>query len=333
MLGPPPDEKGYSKGLAMMFHMMNESRIGTGHNSNSQAAAACYFAMQYATERIQGRPFGVKNAERVPIIKHEDIRRMILNMKATVEGIRAMIFKGFYFLDIEGNSSDKEKARKYGEFAEILTPLVKGYGSEASLGVIAQAIQVLGGVGYTSEYPVEQYLRDSKILTIWEGTSFIHANDLIGRKMRMKDGVPFTNWMASIKEFIDANIQTKGFEKEMKNLTKGFEALSEVKNTFDSWYANMDTKRQLIPLYALCALFVCAQVYVSYCLMEQALIATKKLQEAKKGTSDAIYYEGKIASARYYLNNILPQAFLNTELIKSEEDVVLTCPEESLLIT
>ncbi len=333
MLGPPPDEKGHSKGLAMMFHMMNESRIGTGHNSNSQAAAACYFAAQYATERIQGRPFGIKNAERVPIIKHEDIRRMILDMKATVEGIRAMIFKGFYFLDIEGNSSDKEKARKFGDFAEILTPLVKGYGSEASLGVIAQAIQVLGGVGYSSEYPVEQYLRDSKILTIWEGTSFIHANDLIGRKMRMKDGAPFANWMASIKEFIDANIRAEGFEKEMKNLTKGFHALTEVKATYDSWYANMESKRQMIPLNALRALFVCAQVYVSFCLMEQALIAAKKLKEAKKGTSDAIYYEGKVASARYYLNNILPQAVLTTELIKSEEDIVLTCPEESLLIT
>lgn len=332
LLGPPPDEKGYSKGLAMMFHMMNESRIGTGHNSNSQAAAACYFAAQYATERVQGRPFGIKRAERVPIIKHEDIRRMILDMKATVEGIRAMIFKGFYFLDIEGNSSDKEKARKYAEFAEILTPLVKGYGSEASLGVIANAIQILGGVGYSTEYPVEQYLRDSKILTIWEGTSFIHANDLIGRKMRMKDGAPFAHWMASIKEFIDANIKAKGFEKEMKSLTKGFEALSEVKNTFDSWYANMDSKRQLIPLNALRALFVCAQVYVSYCLLEQALIAAKKLAEVKKGTSDAIYYEGKIASARYYLNNILPQVVLTTELIKSEEDIVITCPEESLLI-
>jgi len=333
LLGPAPDEKGYSKGLAMMFHMMNESRIGTGHNSNSQAAAACYFAAQYATERVQGRPFGIKNAERVPIIKHEDIRRMILDMKATVEGIRAMIFKGFYFLDIEGNSTDKEKARKFSEFVEILTPLVKGYGSEANLGVIAEAIQILGGVGYSSEYPVEQYLRDSKILTIWEGTSFIHANDLIGRKMRMKDGAPFANWMASIKEFIDANIKAKGFEKEMKSLTKGFQALSEVKTTFDSWFFNMDSKRQLIPLNALRALFVCAQVYVSYCLMEQALIAAKKLAEAKKGTSDAIYYDGKIASARYYLNNILPQAFLTTELIKSEDDIVLTCPEESLLIT
>ena len=235
----------------MMFHMMNESRIGTGHNSNTQAAAAYYFASQYATERIQGRPFGIKNAERVPIIKHEDIRRMLLDMKATVEGIRAMIFKGFYYLDIQGNSSDKEKAKKFGEFAEILTPLVKGYGSEASLGIIAQAIQVLGGVGYSTEYPVEQYLRDSKILTIWEGTSFIHANDLIGRKMRMKEGSPFARWLASIKEFIDANMNAKGFEKEMNNLAKGYQALIEVKSTYDSWWGNLDAKRQLIPLNAL----------------------------------------------------------------------------------
>ena len=111
-LGPPPDERGHSQGLAMMFHMMNESRIGTGHNANTQAAAAYYFASQFATERIQGRPFGIKNAERVPIIKHEDVRRMLLDMKAHVEGIRAMVFKAFYYLDIQANSSDREKARK-----------------------------------------------------------------------------------------------------------------------------------------------------------------------------------------------------------------------------
>jgi len=186
LMGPPPDAKGRSQGLAMMFYMMNESRIGTGHNANSQAAAASYFAAQYAEERIQGRPFGVKNADRVPIIRHEDVRRMLLDMKAHVDGIRAMTFKGFYYLDIEANSSDKARAEVCGDYAAILTPLIKAYGSEASLGVIAQAIQVLGGVGYTTEYPVEQYLRDSKILTIWEGTSFIHAQDLVNRKMRMK---------------------------------------------------------------------------------------------------------------------------------------------------
>ena len=330
MLGPAPDEKGRSNGLAMMFHMMNESRIGTGHNANSQAAAAFYFAGQYAVDRIQGRPFGIKGADRVPIIKHEDIRRMLLDMKAHVEGIRAMIFKGFYYLDIEGNSADKAKAKRYSQFAEILTPIVKCYGSEASLGVIAEAIQVLGGVGYTQEYPVEQYLRDSKILTIWEGTSFIHANDLVGRKMQMKNGAAFAEWLADIKAFIDANKNTAGFEKEMANLAKGFACAEEVTAIYKSWYANMETKRQLIPLYAIRALFVFAQVYVAMCLLEQALVANKNKVGAN--SVETAFYEGKISAARYYANNILPQSCMTTELIKSEDDSVLTVPEEGLLV-
>ena len=330
MLGSAPDEKGFSQGLAMMFHMMNESRIGTGHNANCQAAAAYYFASQYATERIQGRPFGIKGADRVPIIKHEDVRRMLLDMKAHVEGIRAMIFKGFYYLDMESNSSDKVKAKKLSAFAEVLTPLVKCYGSEASLGVVAEAIQVLGGVGYTQEYPVEQYLRDSKILTIWEGTSFIHANDLVGRKMRMKDGKVFRDWLDDIKAFIDANQNAAGFAKEMKNLRKGYECMEEVTAIYSDWYKNMETKRQLIPLYAIRALFVMAQGYVAQCLMEQALLAQEKLASAD--AFDAAFYQGKIASARYYINNILPNASITTEMIKSEDDSVLTCPEEALVV-
>ena len=174
----------------MMFHMMNESRIGTGHNANTQGAAAYYFASQYAMERIQGRPFGIKGAERVSIIKHEDIRRMLLDMKAHVEGIRAMIFKGFYYLDIEGNSSDKEKAKKYASFAEILTPLVKCYGSEASLGVIAQAIQVLGA---PREVQVLQQLARgmankeiADALRITEYTVKDHLKNILG-KLRVSD--------------------------------------------------------------------------------------------------------------------------------------------------
>jgi alkylation response protein AidB-like acyl-CoA dehydrogenase len=332
MLGPPPDAKGHSQGLAMMFHMMNESRIGTGHNANTQAAAAYYFASQYATERIQGRPFGIKNAERVPIIKHEDIRRMLLDMKAHVEGIRAMIFKGFYYLDIESNSPDKDRAKKYASFAEILTPIVKCYGSEASLGVIAQAIQVLGGVGYTQEYPVEQYLRDSKILTIWEGTSFIHANDLIGRKMRMKDGLPFAAWLQDISDFIDTHGRHATFAKEMKTLASAFEAARDVKAIYDDWYKNMDNKRQLIPLYAQKALFVFGEVYVAMCLLDQAILAEKKRETLTPQDGDYTFYTGKIAAAKYYANNILPQALVLAALIKSEEDTVLSCPEEALVV-
>jgi alkylation response protein AidB-like acyl-CoA dehydrogenase len=330
LVGEPADEKGVSKGLSMMFHMMNESRIGTGHNSNTQAAASYYYASQYATERIQGRPFGIRNADRVPIIQHEDIRRMLLDMKAHVEGIRAMTFNGFYYLDIQANSSDKAKAKQYGQFAEILTPLVKGYGSEASLGVISQAMQVFGGVGYTQEYPVEQYLRDSKILTIWEGTTYIHAQDLINRKMRMNGGKPFKDWMNGIKAFIDSNAKLEGFEKEMDKLARGFQCMEEVVAIYDSWYKNMKAKRPLIPLYAVRALFVCAQVQVAECLMEHALIAKEKLGAAEGG--EATFYQGKIASARYFLNNILPNVFLTTEIIRDADDSVLNCPEEALIV-
>ncbi|MCE5283714.1 MAG: acyl-CoA dehydrogenase [Deltaproteobacteria bacterium] len=332
-VGPLPDAKGRSKGLAMMFHMMNESRIGTGHNANCQSAAAYYFASQFTTERIQGRPFGESpDAARVPIIKHEDVRRMLLDMKAHIEGIRAMIFRGFYWLDVQGNSSDKEKAKRCGEMAEVLTPLVKGYGSEASVGLIAEAIQVLGGVGYTQEYPIEQYLRDSKILSIWEGTTFIHGMDLVRRKMRMDGGAPFTAWMELIADFIEKNKNTAGLEKEMEKLANGLQCIETVRELYDCWYGNLDAKKHLIPLNAVNALFVCAQVQVAECLLEQAVIALKQLDGMAADHHDAAFYRGKVAAAKYYVNQVLPKAFMLTDLIKSEETSVLECPEEALVV-
>ena len=180
---------------------------------------------------------------------------------------------------------------------------------------------------------IEQYLRDSKILTIWEGTSFIHANDLIGRKMRMKEGAPFAAWMQDIRAFIETNQNAGGFEKEMKNLAAAFAAAEEVRAIYSAWWADMEHKRRLIPLYAQRALFVFAQVYVAMCLLDQALIAAKKSQDLKPGDGDYTFYAGKIASARYYANNILPGAPMLAALIRSEEDTVLTCPEEALVVS
>ena len=331
-MGPLPDGKGRSKGIAMMFNMMNESRIGTGHNANTQAASAYFYASRYATERIQGRPFGDVKAERVPIIKHEDVRRMLLDMKAVTEGIRAMIYKGFYYLDIAGNSDDKEKAKLCAGLAAVLTPLVKGYGSEASLGVIAEAMQVLGGVGYTTEYPIEQSLRDSKILTIWEGTTFIHGNDLVGRKMRMDGGTVFDTWMATIKRFIESHGDNPHFVDEMERLKKGYGCVEEIRSLYDAWYANMAAKKQFIPLNAIRTMTICAQVQVAQCLLEQAAIAKGKLDELPEDHFDRSFYEGKVASARYYVRQVLPTAFMLSEMIKSEDRICLDCPEDALVV-
>jgi len=333
LVGSPPDENGVSKGLAMMFHMMNESRIGTGHNALAQMAAAYYFASRYATERIQGRPFTNPKAGRVPLIKHEDIRRMLIEMKAQIEGIRAMIFKGFYYLDVAEHSSDKEKAARCQGLAEILTPLIKTYASETAWQMIGQAIQVYGGVGYTEEYPVSQYARDVKILSIWEGTSFIHAMDLVGRKMRMKDGVPFTNWMDDRKEFIEKNKDADSFSSEMKQLEKAYNCVAEIRDLFASYYANRGEKGELIPLYAPRVLTCCAQLFAAEAIMDQALLAKKKIEELGVDHHDYAYYVGKVNTAKFFVNNILPNVYMQTELIKNADKSALECPEEALVIS
>ncbi len=329
-VGPDPDEKGRSKGLMMMFNMMNESRIGTGHNANNQASAAYALASQYAIDRVQGYIKG----ERVPIIKHDDVRRMLLDMKAHTEGIRAMIFKGFWSLDIAENSKpeDKAKAKECADVAAILTPLVKCYGSETAALMTAEAIQVLGGVGYTKEYPVEQYLRDSKVLTIWEGTSFIHGNDLVGRKMTMKDGEPFKKWMGSIKAFIDDNKNVEGLAKEFANMEKAYNCAEEVMNLVYSWHADKADKGQLINVFAIRILFVFAQLYVAYCLLDQALTVKKIIADLPADHYDMNFYNGKLAAARYYANNILPNVFTLTTVIKDADTSVLEVPEEALII-
>jgi len=328
MVGPAPDEKGRSKGLAMMFNMMNESRIGTGHNANNQASEAYALASQYTTERVQGYIKG----QRVAIVKHSDVRRMLLDMKAHTEGIRAMIFKGFYNLDIAGNSSDKAKAKECADIAAILTPLVKCYGSETAVLMTAEAIQCLGGVGYTKEYPVEQYMRDSKVLTIWEGTSFIHGNDLVGRKMTMDNGQPFQKFMASIKSFIDDNKAAAGFEKEMAVLERAYDAAAEIQQLLEAWRANKEEKGELINLFAIRTLFIFAQLYVAMCLVDQALVVQKTMAQLPADHYDMNFYLGKVASARYYVKNSLPNVFTLAEVIKTADTSVLEVPEDALVI-
>ncbi|MFZ5643401.1 MAG: acyl-CoA dehydrogenase [Bacillota bacterium] len=333
LVGSPADSEGASRGLAMMFNMMNESRIGTGHNALAQMAAAYYFAGRYASERIQGRPFTSPRAGRVPIIKHEDVKRMLLEMKAQVEAIRAMIFRGFYYLDIAEHGSDKEKSARCQGLAEILTPLIKTYSSETAWQMTGQAIQVYGGVGYTEEYPVSQYARDVKILSIWEGTSFIHAMDLVGRKMRMGDGRPFDSWMKDREEFIEKNKDRAGFAAEFNNLARAYRCVAEIRDIYNSFYANKAEKGQLIPLYAPRVLTCCAQLFSGEAILDQALVAERKIKELGAGHHDYNYYAGKIAAARYFANNILPNVVMLAELIKNADQSAIECPEESLVVS
>ncbi|MTI84308.1 MAG: acyl-CoA dehydrogenase [Firmicutes bacterium] len=333
LVGSPADGEGFSQGLAMMFNMMNESRIGTGHNALAQMAAAYYFAGRYATERIQGRPFTNPKEGRVPIIKHEDVKRMLLEMKAQVEAVRAMIFRGFYYLDIAEHGSEQEKSARCQGLADVLTPMIKTYASETAWPMIGQAVQVYGGVGYTEEYPVSQYARDVKILSIWEGTSFIHAMDLVGRKMRMQKGQAFENWMQDRQEFLEKNKDAVGFAVEFTNLEKAYRSVAQVRDIYASYYANKAEKGHLIPLYATQVLTCCAQLFSGEALLDQALVAAAKMDELGTAHHDYNYYAGKVAAARYFANNILPNVVMLAESIKNADQSAIECPEEALVVS
>ena len=164
------------EGIKVMFQMMNEARIGTGLQGVGSGSIAYLHALQYAKERLQGSSLmDMKNPEapRVPIIQHPDVRRMLLWMKAAVDGMRSMAYTVGYWLDLSFECPDDQEKRRYLALVEFMTPIVKAYCSEMSFRVCETAIQCLGGYGFTREYPLEQYLRDSKILSLYEGTNGI----------------------------------------------------------------------------------------------------------------------------------------------------------------
>ena len=187
--------------MKVMFQMMNEARIGVGLQALSSSSIAYLHALQYARERLQGSLLqDMKNPEapRVPIICHPDVRRMLLWMKAHVDGIRALMYYLPYCADRLRIAADEAEKDKWQGMLEVMTPICKAYCSDMAFRVTETALQVYGGYGYCSEYPVEQFMRDIKIASLYEGANGIQALDLIGRKLGMKKGLYFINLLGEI---------------------------------------------------------------------------------------------------------------------------------------
>ncbi|MBU2235062.1 MAG: acyl-CoA dehydrogenase, partial [Proteobacteria bacterium] len=189
------------QGMKIMFQMMNGARIGVGIQSLSSASIAYLHSLQYAKERLQGSSLmEMKNpaAPRVAIIQHPDVRRMLIWMKAHTDGFRALLYFTALCADRCRATDDEAEKDKYNGFLEVLTPICKAYCSDMGFRVTETAIQVYGGYGYCAEYPVEQFLRDEKIASIYEGTNGIQALDLVGRKLGLKKGMYFMNLLGKM---------------------------------------------------------------------------------------------------------------------------------------
>jgi alkylation response protein AidB-like acyl-CoA dehydrogenase len=309
-----------NRGLAHMFQMMNAARINTGVSGMTLASTAYHNALAYTRERVQGGEITRKKPGSIPIIGHPDVRRMLLWMKSLVDGMRSMIYTGAFWSDLALEMADgKEKAR-YQALIEFLTPIIKAYCSDMGFRVCETAIQCLGGYGFSREYPLEQYLRDAKIMSLYEGTNGIQSMDLLGRKMRVQEGACFNAFMTEIESFCEKNKGHKTLHKEVKML---LETLERLEKTAHEMAKRSESDPHQWASYTYPALLCFGDVTVAWRLLDMAVIALRIME--KKGEND--YYRGKILQATYFAGVTLPMTLARLETCLREEREIVEMPE------
>ncbi len=326
LLGNPPDENGMGEGMTQMFQMMNGKRYEVGRTAVALGTLAYNYAVDYAKIRVQGRALTHPKGPRVRLIEHEDIRRLLLNQKVHVEAIQAMIFKAAWYRDIVQYSEDPEERKKASRRIEVMTPLIKAYGAEVVWSLVADAIQVHGGYGYSEEYAVARIARDCKLMSLLEGTTYIQSMDLVGRKWSMDKGKVFQEWFDELIEFADSNQNTPVLEQEFAILQQSIETYREIFSTVKGYYAE---NVQLVGNYATRVLMSTAMLGCAMYLLDMAKLAQKKIAELGADHWEYAYYQGKVLSARYYVRNVLPQIESLKIIIAAADTSAIEFPEEA----
>jgi alkylation response protein AidB-like acyl-CoA dehydrogenase len=319
--------EGRGKGMAQMFRFMNEERLNTGLFSLGALGAAYYAALDYAKVRIQSKKVTDPKGPSVRIIEHEDVRRMLMYQKSCMEAIRALIYQTYYYVDLSHEGTDPADREYAEDMFMINNPLCKAYASDMAWILTQEAIQVHGGYGFMEEYAPASLARDCKIYSLWEGTNFIQAQDFTGRKFTMNDGEPFRKWLAEIATFIFGE-KTPRFETEFSMLEEALVAFNSIAAMNADWNKS---NIQLKQLFATRTLHAAARLYCGKLMLDQALLAAAKLAELGDDHFDANFYKGKIASARFYILNVVPEIFTVEKSMKVADTSAIDCPEEAFM--
>jgi hypothetical protein len=301
-----------------MFHMMNEARIGVGLGAVALGYAGYLESLEYARERRQGRPLANKDpaAPQVPILGHADVRRMLLAQKSYVEGGLALNLYCARLVDEERtaqSAQDRESARL---LLEILTPIAKSWPAQWCLAANDLAIQVLGGYGYTRDYPVEQLYRDNRLNPIHEGTHGIQALDLLGRKVTMHDGRALRALRGRIEDSI-ARARGAADEVLEEHATALEHAVEELVSVTARLHAASDIERTLAN--ASVYLEAAGHVVVAWMWLEQARAAVGRSGD---------FYQGKRQAAHYFFRWELPRTGPQFELLASLDTTTLAMRDE-----
>ncbi len=313
-------------GLAYMFQMVNVARMAVGLESTAFAQNIYANALEYAKERVQGTRFGKKGDGRVRIIEHPEVRRLLMSIKSLAEGMRVLTYRGYFFEDIAHGSEEEEEARFAQESLDFFTPIIKGYCSLRIWDVTSMGIEILGGYGYTSEYPIEQYARDCKILSLWDGTTFIQSIDLVGRKLKMKEGRAYRAWIDEMRGFIDRACRVDDVTDSCSVLADGIDNLEAMVEKYGTLFGS--EKQDLIPLTSTRFLECCGEVAVAHLLLEQALIALEKSKDLPEDHPDYCFYRGKVETANFFARNFLPNLYARRKSFELEDLSAVQIREE-----
>jgi alkylation response protein AidB-like acyl-CoA dehydrogenase len=292
-----------NRGLEYMFIMMNAARFAVGMQGIGVAERAYQKAAQYAKDRVQSRDLAGSGGP-VSIIHQPDVRRMLMSMRAQIEAARALSYVTSAAFDAAHHHAD-EAARKANQaFYEYMVPIVKGWSTEMSIDAASTGVQVHGGMGFIEETGAAQYYRDARILTIYEGTTAIQANDLVSRKTARDGGVTAKGILAQVRKTeADLASRTSGDLAAIRNqLAAGSNALEDVVTYI---IANLKSDIKGVFSGSVLYLKLAGIVLGGWQMARAALIAEQKL---KTGEGDAGFYQAKIATARFFADHILSQA-------------------------
>ncbi|MFG2861361.1 acyl-CoA dehydrogenase [Streptomyces sioyaensis] len=324
-------------GIRQMFKIIEFARMMVGTKAIATLSTGYLNALEYAKERVQGpdlAAFTDKTAPRVTITHHPDVRRSLMTQKAYTEGMRALVL---YTASVQDEILIKEAAGEDASAAtrlnDLLLPIVKGYGSERSYEQLAQSLQIFGGSGYLQEYPIEQYIRDAKIDTLYEGTTAIQGQDFFFRKIVRDQGQALTALSEEIKQFLADNTGGEELAEARGELAKAAADLEAIVGTMltDLAATEKDVKSiYKVGLNTTRVLMASGDVVIGYLLLKGAAVAAEKLSGASaKAVSpkDVPFYTGKVAAAKFFAHNILPGVGVQRGLAESVDQSLMELDE------
>jgi alkylation response protein AidB-like acyl-CoA dehydrogenase len=331
---------GVHDGIRQMFEVIEDARMMVGTKAIATLSTGYLNALDFARSRVQGADLtemADKAAPRVTIIHHPDVRRMLMLQKAYAEGMRALVLytasvqDEIQIAEAEGNGvHTDEESGSASALNDLLLPVVKGVGSERSYELLALSLQTLGGSGFLQDYPIEQYIRDAKIDSLYEGTTGIQSLDLFFRKIIRDNGRAFGTLLASIRDFAAAdggNGRLKSERAALADAAAQVEAIVTAMTGFlmasadrpaEIYKAGLNTTRLLMAL---------GDLVIGWLLLTHAEIALRRLDEVPAGSADHDYYAGKLAAARFFAATVLPRLAAERAIVEQTTLDLMDLPE------